>query len=108
MTALMRNLSIFYSAGLVGGLANAVFVWSGGAFGLSALLGVAIAPEWTPAYLYQKMVWGGIWGLVFTLPMLTNSVLLRGFLFGLGPSLVTLLFILPKVAGKGMLGWIWA
>ena len=84
MAALIRILSICYTAGLIGGLATAVFVWAGGAYGLSAMLGVAIAPEWTPAFLYQKMVWGGIWGLVFTLPLLTNSVLLRGFLFGLG------------------------
>jgi len=104
MAGIFRRLSVCFTAGTVGGLANAIFVWLAGAYGLSALLGVKIAPAWTPPWLYQKLVWGGLWGLLFLLPVLRGSVVLRGLLFGLGPSLVQLLFVFPEIAGKGMFG----
>lgn len=104
MSAILRSLSLCFTAGAVGGLANAIFVWAFGVFGVSAMLHVAVAPAWTPAYLYQKLVWGGIWGLVFLLPLMTDSILARGAVFGLGPSAVQLLVVFPNMLGKGMFG----
>lgn len=104
MPAIFRQLSVCFTSGVVGGLGNAIFVWGSGAFGLSAMMGVAVAPAWTPSFLYQKLVWGGIWGLAFVLPILSGSVFLRGVVYGLGPSAVQLLFVFPKMLGKGMYG----
>jgi len=104
MPAFFRQLSVCFTAGLIGGLTNAIFVWGTGAFGLSAMMGVAIAPAWTPPWLYQRLVWGGIWGLAFVLPILSGSILARGFVFGLGPTAVQLLVVFPKMLGKGMYG----
>ena len=66
----MKNLLICFSAGCLGGLANSFVVWQFGEQGIARLLGVSIAPTLTPAWLYPRIVWGGIWGLLFILPFL--------------------------------------
>lgn len=104
MATVFRRLSASFTAGVAGGLANALFVWGAGEFGLAALMGVAIAPAWSPAWLYPRLVWGGIWGGLFLLPVLDRSVFVRGVLFGLGPSAVQMLVVFPRMLGKGMFG----
>jgi hypothetical protein len=83
---------------------NSLAVWLFGRFGISAALGVNIAPALSPGWLYPRVVWGGLWGLLFLLPALQGSVLGRGLLFSLGPSLVQLLVVFPYQAHKGVLG----
>jgi hypothetical protein len=56
----------------------------------------------TSMWIYQHMVWGGIWALLFFLP-LQWSYYARGALYSLGQTLVQLVIIFPKM-GKGMLG----
>lgn len=104
MAIFFSRLSACFAAGVAGGLANALFVWGAGAFGLSALMGVAITPAWTPPWLYQRLVWGGVWGALFILPVFERSVFIRGVLFGLGPSAVQLLYVFPEILGKSMFG----
>lgn len=101
---LIGKLSLWFSAGVLGGITNAVFVWGTGALGVNAALGISIAPPWSPGFLYQRMVWGGIWGLMFALPYLRHSIWLRGTLFGLAPTLVVLTVVLPFQMNKGMFG----
>ena len=67
-------------------------------------LGVKIAPKLTPAYLYPRIVWRGIWGFLFLLPTLRQTIIARGLLYSLGPSLVMLFVVFPMKAKKGMLG----
>ncbi|WP_243364548.1 hypothetical protein [Fundidesulfovibrio terrae] len=104
MAAVFRELSRCFTAGVFGGLVNSVFIWGAGAAGLSALVGVNIAPAWTPPWLYQRLVWGGVWGFLFMLPVWTGSVFFRGLVFGLAPSAVQLLVVFPEMLGKGMFG----
>jgi hypothetical protein len=99
-----RKTSLVFSAGCLGGLINSLAVWASGEFGISAAAGVKIAPQLTSAWLYPRLVWGGIWGLLFILPMLTTSIWARGFIFSLGPTLIQLFVIFPHVAHKGMMG----
>lgn len=100
----IASISIAFAAGALGGLANAVTVWFLGAAGITALLGVSLAPVLAPSFLYQKIVWGGIWGFLFLTPVLSERPVLRGFAASLAPTLVQLLFVFPFVLGKGMLG----
>jgi hypothetical protein len=93
-----------FAAGALGGLANAAAVWGFGVWGLTAALDVAIAPALTKGMVYQRMVWGGIWGFLFLLPALRSSVWGRGLLWSLGPTLVQLLYVFPVKAGRGYLG----
>lgn len=98
-----RSLSLFFAAGAVGALANSLFLWAAGDLGVTAALGVGIAPALTPGWLHPRIVWGGIWGFLFALP-LSSPWLRRGLLLSLGPSLVQLLVVFPLREGRGVLG----
>ncbi len=102
MNNFYRKLSLIFTAGAVGGLVKAVVAWAFGASGLNALLGFPMAPAMTPMWIYQHMVWGGIWAFLFLFP-LPGSYYLRGAVYSLGQTLVQLLVIFPKMH-KGMLG----
>jgi len=58
----------------------------------------------TTALLYSKLVWGGIWGSLFLIPLGRLSFPVKGLLFSLGPSLVQLFVVFPFQAPKGILG----
>ena len=98
-----RSLSLFFAAGALGGLANSLTLWVLGELGVTHALGVAIAPSLSPGWLYPRIVWGGLWGWLFVLPLAMGWVR-RGLLLSLGPSLVQLLVVFPIKAGKGYLG----
>lgn len=95
---------MLFAAGALGGLANSLVVWGFGALGISRALGVSIAPALTPAWLYPRIVWGGLWGFLFILPLRSASEIRRGLLLSLAPSAVQLLVVFPIQAHKRMLG----
>ena len=103
MTNLLRRIAVYFSAGAAGGLANAVCVWFSGNAGITGSLDVSIAPALTPEMLYHRIVWGGIWGLAFLLPLAVRSPAVRGVLCSLGPTFVQLFIVFPQ-AGRGMMG----
>jgi len=98
------RLSLVFGAGCLGGLVNSLAVWLGGYYGITAALGVKIAPQLSAAWLYPRIVWGGIWGVLFLLPLMKRNYLIRGLIFSLGPTLVQLFVIFPLKANKGMMG----
>jgi len=104
MKNLLRNLSLTYAAGSVGGLINTLAVWVFGALSITGALGVKLAPALTSAFLYPRLVWGGLWGFLFLLPFFRNSPVLRGVLYSVGPTLVQLFVVFPFMAKKGILG----
>ncbi len=104
MSSFFKNLSLCFAAGSLGGVANALVVWIFGALGIAQALGANIAPELTPPFLYSKIAWGGIWGVIFLIPILKNSPFLRGLIFSLAPTLVQLFVVFPVKLGKGMMG----
>ncbi len=101
---MFRRLSVLFSAGALGGLVNSIAVWAFGQAGITKALGVAIAPALTPQWLYPRIVWGGIWGFIFLLPILENSPFWQGVFFSIGPTLVQLLVVFPMKAQKGTAG----
>ena len=104
MRNLSKNISMVFAAGCLGGLVNSLAVWAFGDLGINAALGVRIAPALTPQWLYPRIIWGGIWGLLFLLPLMRNRILSRGIIFSLGPTLVQLFVVFPLKAGKGYMG----
>jgi len=58
----MEFASLVFAAGCIGGLANSISVWGMGKLGITGAMGVSIAPDWSPAWLYPRIVWGGLWG----------------------------------------------
>ena len=103
MTNLLRRITLYFSAGAAGGLANALCVWFFGSAGITRSLDVAIAPSLTPEMLYTRIVWGGVWGLAFLLPLAVRSPAIRGLLCSLGPTFVQLFIVFPQ-HGRGMMG----
>jgi hypothetical protein len=98
-----RSLSLCLAAGAVGALANSMAVWLLGQLGLPQALGVKLAPAWSAAWLYPRLVWGGLWGLLFVLP-LSSGWVLRGLLLALAPALFQLFVVLPYWQGRGQAG----
>jgi len=105
MNLSLKNVSLVFVAGALGGLINSVFVWFFGAIGFTGALGVKLAPPFTAPWLYQRLVWGGIWGWLFLLPLRGLSFPVRGLIYSLGPTLATYFLVFPFQAHKGVLGW---
>jgi hypothetical protein len=104
MNNLTRNLLIVFSAGCAGGLANSIIVWLFGLMGITKLLGVSIAPSLTPSWLYPRIVWGGIWGILFLLPLFEQRIVKKAFICSLGPTLIQVFIVFPFKANKGFMG----
>jgi hypothetical protein len=101
----IKNLSLTFTAGCIGGLTNMFIIWLFGVWGLPQALRVQIAPQLSAPWLYNRLVWGGIWGFLFFLPLVRNLPFpVRGVLYCLVPTLVQLLIVFPFSTHKGMLG----
>lgn len=98
-----RSLSLYFAAGALGGLANSLLVWSCGESGITGALGVAIQPVLTPAWLYPRIVWGGLWGFLFILPLGGSSAVQHGLLLSVAPAAFQLLVLFPR-ADRGLFG----
>lgn len=104
-TPILQRLSTVLTAGAIGGLFNSLAVWLFGLVGLTIATGVQIQPSFTPEWLYPRLVWGGIWGMLFIIPVLTDRLILKGLLLSLGPALVQCLVVFPFKAQKGWFGF---
>ncbi|MDF1535795.1 MAG: hypothetical protein P1S46_04740 [bacterium] len=104
MEVFLRRVSLLFSAGVLGGLVNSIALWAMGRFGITAMMGVNLAPAFTPVWLYPRMIWGGIWAALFLIPVLKHSPFKRGVLYSLAPSAVQLFVLFPHMAYKGYLG----
>lgn len=93
-----------FAAGAFGALLASLAIWAAGAYHLTARLGIDIAPGLTPNWLYPRIVWGGLWGFLFMLPMVRGHWWLRGIVLGLAPSAFQLLYVFPHETGDGLLG----
>ncbi|OGR29148.1 MAG: hypothetical protein A2X83_04075 [Desulfuromonadales bacterium GWD2_54_10] len=100
---MIRKISGAFTGGAIGGLVDSINITLFGKIGISDLLGVSMKPEFTAPWLYQRMVWGGIWMLLLLLPFWKKQTALRGCLFSLLPSAMMLFMVLPSM-GKGLLG----
>jgi hypothetical protein len=100
----MKKLLICFAAGCLGGLANSIAVWAFGKYGITSHFHVALAPAVSPAWLYPRIVWGGIWGLLFAFPWLNIGPMVKGALLSIFPTLVQLLVVFPLQAHKGYFG----
>lgn len=88
-TDLWMKASCAYAAGAVGGVCNALMAILLQVVGINAALHVTWdALPYKPGWLYNKMVWGGFWAMLYLLPLRRPHWLVRGLLFGLIASTV--------------------
>lgn len=99
----LRALSLAFAAGLAGALVSSLAMWAAGRYGVTAALGVGIAPALLPAWLYARLVWGGLWGLQLLLP-LRRSPFVLGLVLSVAPTAFQLLWMFPYRSGYGWLG----
>jgi len=104
MKNVILALSLAYAAGSVGGFMNSLVVWFLGLSGITTVLGISIAPQLSAAWLCPRIVWGGLWGFLFLIPLFANSPFTRGVIYGIGPILVQLFIVFPFKEGKGIMG----
>ena len=100
----MKKILLCFAAGSLGGLANSLAAWQMGELGVTAMAGVAIAPHLSPVWLYPRIVWGGLWGLLFVLPLINSRPLVKGAFMSLFPSAVQLFILFPNKAHLGLGG----
>ncbi len=101
-------LAVCFVAGLLGGLTQSLFVWACGEWGMTSLINVNISPSLSLNWLYPRLFWGGIWGMVyfFTVAIQRHrrQWIRKGLWISLLPSAAMLLYILPYIKHKGMAG----
>ena len=97
---MIGKMSAAFTGGAIGGFVDSVNIWMMGKSGISDMIGLTMKPAFTAPWLYQRMVWGGLWMLLLMLPLLRKRVLLRGCLLSLLPSTMMLFLVLPGM-GKG-------
>lgn len=100
----MKKLLFFFAAGGLGGFANGLCIWLFGDLGIISAIGVAIAPPLDAGWLYSKIVWGGLWALLFVLPMLPSKPLLKGSILSVFPTIVQLFVVFPYQTSYGVAG----
>jgi hypothetical protein len=100
----VRTLSLVFVAGCWGAVLNGLAIWLFGMLGLTSALGVKIAPALTAAFIYPRLVWGGLWGFLFLLPAGRQTWPIRGLIFSLAPTLVQVCLVFPYQTHKGFLG----
>ncbi len=104
--SLIRRATLAFGSGAFGGLINSLTVWLFGLIGITGLLGVKLAPALNPEWLYPRLVWGGLWGFLFLIPIYSladRPGWLRGIVYSLAPTLVQLFLVFP-FKDKGLLG----
>lgn len=107
----LKKTLLCFAAGCLGALINSLVSWQAGELGLARWAGVALAPVLSAGWLYPRIVWGGLWGLLFLLPVLKSRFLLKGTLLSLLPTAAQLLYFFPHQTPHGLMGLklgIWA
>jgi hypothetical protein len=100
----LRELALCFGAGAAGGAAKGLLVLVCVYFPVSAVLGRHLANALHPQNLphdnglYARIVWGGLYGFLFLLPVASGSVLLSGLLWGAVITLVQWV-VLPLLHG---------
>lgn len=96
---LISRAALYYAAASVGGLAVALTAWGLGEAGVADALGVGINPPMQLPWLYKMIVWGGLWGLIFLLPIKLGPLWLKALVMTLAPVLVALVVFTPMRGG---------
>jgi hypothetical protein len=100
----MKKLLIFFSAGCAGGLAYSVAVSVFGDLGITSALGVSYHHSLTPGWVYPRIVWGGIWGILFFLPLSQSNLFLKGTILSLLPASFQLFVVFPLLSNHSIGG----
>ena len=101
--------AVCFFAGLLGGLCSSLVLWLAGSWGLTTSVGVHITPDLNSAWLYPRLIWGGLWGLVYFLFVGSRRSrrhwIRKGIIVSLLPTAVQLFLVYPYSTDHGVLGF---
>ncbi|MDB6063122.1 MAG: hypothetical protein JWM78_3225 [Verrucomicrobiaceae bacterium] len=86
----LRQGALCYSAGTVGGLAKGGLILACERSSLTSAFADQLAQVLHPTSFYTRLVWAGVYGLLFLLPFVRGSWLMRGLVWALVVSLLQL------------------
>ena len=81
----MYKAVLFFLAGVFGATATDVFVLIFGTLPVQDVIGVEFAPDLDLISLLMDLAFGGLWGLLFFLPFLNDSPIIKGAIISLFP-----------------------
>jgi len=94
----MKKLSLLFAAGAFGGFCNVFFGWLFGMLHITKGLGIQMVVPLVPAVIYRQAIWGGIWSLLFLIPILNKRPVWKGVLLSIVPTLAALFIVIPARA----------
>lgn len=101
-------ISVCFCAGLLAAILSSSFAWICAHYGLTELAGVNLQPTLSIKALYPRMIWGGLWGLSYTLTVVhirtRKHWVRKGMLISILPTLYQLLVVFPYHTAHGTLG----
>jgi hypothetical protein len=104
----LHLLAVCFCAGLLGALLSGLLLGLAGKLGFFTLAGIHLAPRLHPDWFYPRLVWGGLWGLVYFLvvspPSGRGRWARRGMWISILPTAFELVVVFPFLDGHGMLG----
>jgi hypothetical protein len=119
----MKNALVVFGAGCLAAFIQCLLMWLLTRYGVMHDLHVNLAGSLSPTWIYPRIVWGGLWGGLFLLPVFAGNLFSRSFVMALIPTAVQLFVIYPFYEGKGVAGlslgllapfavfffyWVWA
>lgn len=103
LSGLLSRAVACLAAGAMGALVNSVAVWLGGVSGFNAFVSFKMAPALTWAWLCPRLLYGGLWGLLFLPPLLPRRPWAKALLLSLAPTAYMLLKVFPDM-NAGLFG----
>ena len=100
----MKKWLLVFAAGALGALVSALAMWLAGRYGLTQAMGVRLAPALSAHWLYPRIVWGGLWGFLFLLPLFGGRWILKSAVLALIVTLIQLFVIYPYTTRYGVAG----
>jgi hypothetical protein len=104
----MHLLAVCFCAGLLGALLSGLLLCLAGKLGAFTLVEVQFAPQLKPAWFYPRLVWGGLWGLVYFLAVgpahARGRWARRGMWVSILPTAFQLLVVFPYWQNAGLMG----
>jgi hypothetical protein len=96
----LQRAALYFAAAALGGLAVVLTAWAFGQIGIADALGLPLKPGLDKNFIYRMMVWGGIWGMLFLIPVPIRPLWLKGLIMTLAPVLAAFLIFIPMAGGQ--------
>jgi len=94
--AIFRQLTLAFGAGAFGACILAIVAFVLARLGVPERIGASSPPS-DLAFLYRILVWGGIWGFLFVVPVMNRAWWLKGIIIGLLATLTLVLYFAPPL-----------